>query len=241
MRTPISTRVRARQTSSSWRPPLWPFRMGGCCCTDDSVAQAASVPTVSVTSIAGRPSATEVEHPRRARGRTPALAALLCSLVAGIGANPAAAADRPVLDGRWDTKFSQVQIEGLTAPRTRERRWVFRRYPSSKGCKLRLSYELALGGFGKVCLKRRGSKYLGRVTYSRVPCGRGYKPGRIVERFSVRVLGSDVINGTRSATSIEAYYRASYAVPRGRCAGNGREVRHYRGERIDLPGDADDG
>lgn len=117
-----------------------------------------------------------------------------------------------------------------------ERRWVFRRRMNSKGCRLTLLYELALGGFDRVCLHRRGDRYRGRTVSNRVPCGRGYEPGRTVERFTVRVIGSEWIDGYRYATRLEAYYRATYRSGKpSRCQSTAREVRHYTGERVDVP------
>lgn len=151
---------------------------------------------------------------------------------------PGTAAERPILDGRWDTEFTTPQSESVEGRGDNTRRWVFRRHMKAKRCKLKLSYELTLGGFDSVCLRRQGSKYVGTDTARTVPCGRGYERGRTTERFSVRVLGSELVDGRRYATRIESYYRATYrATPSSRCKAFGRELRHYLGDRLDVPGE----
>jgi hypothetical protein len=142
--------------------------------------------------------------------------------------------DAPALRGKWHvraTLLSRVHLGPLNNP---DRTWIFKRACGNGHCVKRLLFELGAGGYEKFTLHRRNATtWEGRRRGVGVYCRElGRYVGRGVESVAIHITASQVVDGVRRATALEAYYRARYV---GDCQGRptvASEVARVRGTLV---------
>ena len=158
----------------------------------------------------------------------PSTCLAVVALIALLTAEPAAAADRPRLAGRWMLTERSRQASDNTLPAPGETRtWRFRYLP---GARVLLFAQKGTGGFRRVVLRWTGDRYVGTVE-GRDLCLDGHEDalGTARFRYSARVTADRQAGDKRVATRIDAYYRATYS---GCGTGIGTEAIAWRGVRL---------
>jgi hypothetical protein len=144
----------------------------------------------------------------------------------------AAAAQRPVLEGTWTTRYTVMRSRGFRRPPgfTYSRTWEFDRRCNETTCRITLLDERTDGSIDRISLHRRGGVYVGRKRTS-TTCGAARVPARTTVRLSVTSVAE--VDGARMAEVVKGRLRF-VAGPSRRC-GTAFETSRVRATRDDLP------